>query len=62
MKFDTFNLGAGTLQRSTLRTKLNRGEHWHVPDELMRYVYANGKKVPGLIMRRMAEVQLYSSL
>ena len=24
----TFNVGAGALQRSTLRMKLNRGEYW----------------------------------
>ena len=26
-----FNLGAGALQRSTLRMKVNRGEHQAVP-------------------------------
>ena len=30
----TFNLGAGALQRSTLRRKVNRGEHKSVPVEL----------------------------
>ena len=56
----TFNLGAGALQRSTLCTKLNRSEYWLVPEEMVRYVYVGGRKIPGLIMRRMAEVQLYS--
>ena len=56
----TFNLGSGTLQRSALRAKLNRGQYWSVPAEMMRYVYANGKKIQGLILRRMAEIQLYS--
>ena len=56
----TFNIGAGALQRSTLRAKLNREEYWNVPHEMMRFVYAGDKKVPGLIMRRMAEIQLYS--
>lgn len=58
----TFNLGAGTLQRSTLRAKLNREEYWLVPAEMMRWIYAGGRKVQGLIIRRMAEVKLYSSL
>lgn len=56
----TFNLGGGTLQRSTLRAKLNRQEYWCVPAELMRYVYAGDKKISGLVMRRMAEVELFS--
>lgn len=58
----TFNLGAGALQRSTLRTKLNKEEYWCVPAEMMRWIYAGGQKIPGLIIRRMAEVELYSSL
>ncbi len=56
----TFNLGAGALQRSTLRAKLNRGEYWSVPAEMMRFVYADGRKIQGLIMRRVAEIELYS--
>ena len=58
----TFNLGAGTLQRSTLRAKLNRQEYWSVPAEMMRWIYAGGRKTQGLILRRMAEVELYSLL
>ena len=34
----TFNLGAGVPQRSTLRRKVNRGEHESVPAELMKWV------------------------
>lgn len=55
----TYNLGGGTLQRSTLRKKCNRGEDGDVPQEFMKYVYAGGKKVVGLIHRRMAESKLY---
>jgi lysozyme len=58
----TFNLGAGALQRSTLRAKINKEEYWAAPSEFMRWIYAGGKKIPGLIIRRMAEVELYSSL
>jgi lysozyme len=57
----TFNLGAGALQRSTLRHKVNRQEHDAVPAEFMRWIYANGRKIPGLIRRRTAEAELYSS-
>ena len=57
----TFNLGAGALQRSTLRRKVNRGEHEGIPAELMKWVWAAGKKVSGLIRRREIEGALYKS-
>lgn len=57
----TFNLGAGALQRSTLRRKVNRGEHEGVPAELMKWVWAAGKRMPGLVRRRRAEALVYSS-
>lgn len=55
----TFNLGAGALQRSTLRRKINAGLHEEIPAELMRWVYAGGKKLAGLVRRRQAEANLY---
>ena len=57
----TFNLGAAALQRSTLRRVINRGEHEAVPRELMRWVWAGGRKLPGLARRRAAEGRLYAS-
>lgn len=57
----TFNLGVGALQRSTLRLKANRGEHEGVPAELMKWVWAAGKKLPGLVRRRQAEGVAYAS-
>lgn len=39
----TFNLGSGTLQRSTLRRKVNREEHEDVPAEFVKWVWAGGK-------------------
>ena len=56
----TFNLGAGALQRSTLRRKVNREEHADVPAELMKWVWAGGRKLKGLVKRRKAEANLYS--
>jgi len=56
----TFNLGAGALQRSALRRKVNREEHTEVPAEFLRWVYAGSKKMPGLVRRRKAEAVLYS--
>jgi len=55
----TFNLGSGALQRSTLRIKLNRGEYEEVPTELMKWVWAGGKKLKGLQRRRKAEGELW---
>ena len=55
----TFNLGGGALQRSTLRRKVNRAEHAEVPSELLRWVWAGGRKLRGLIRRRQAEARLY---
>ena len=55
----TFNLGAGALQRSTLRRKLNRGEYALVPRELMKWVYAGGRKLRGLVRRRRDEAELF---
>jgi len=55
----TFNLGAGALQRSTLRQKINRKDHLDVPPELMKWVHAGGRKLPGLVARRAAEGAMY---
>jgi lysozyme len=55
----TFNLGAGALQRSSLRRKINAGLHEEVPTELMRWVLVDGKKLAGLVRRRQAEANLY---
>jgi len=54
-----FNVGGGALQRSTLRQVINRGEHDRVRDELMKWVWAGGRKLGGLITRRDAEADLY---
>ena len=56
----SFNLGAGALQRSTLRRKVNREEHGDVPHEFGRWVWAGGRKLKGLVRRREAEAGLYT--
>ena len=55
-----FNLGAGALQRSTLRRKVNREEQDTVPRGLGRWVWAGGRKLKGLIRRREAEAEFYA--
>ena len=57
----TFNLGGGALQRSTLRRKVNREEHADVPAELMKWVWAGGRKLKGLAKRRKAEGLIYET-
>jgi lysozyme len=54
----TFNLGAGRLQASTLRRVINYGRWDEVPEQLRRWVWGGGKKLPGLILRREAEIAL----
>lgn len=53
-----FNVGEGALQRSTLLRKLNAGQWREACDELMRWVYADGRKLRGLVRRRVAERRL----
>lgn len=55
----TFNLGSGALQSSTLRQKINREEYDSAADEFLRWVYAGGRKLKGLILRRIAERSLF---
>ena len=55
-----FNLGGGALQRSTLRRKVNRGEHALVPAEFMKWVWAGGRQLKGLSRRREAKSRLYT--
>ena len=57
----TFNLGAGALQRSSLRRKVNREEHADVPAEFMKWVWAGGRKLKGLVSRRAAEAAMYGT-
>lgn len=54
----TFNLGAGNLQASTLRRKVNAGEWGAVPAELRKWVKGGGKVLRGLVLRREAEAAL----
>jgi lysozyme len=54
-----FNVGAAGLQRSTLRRKVNRGEHGAVPAEFRKWVWAGRRKLKGLARRREAEARLY---
>jgi lysozyme len=55
----SFNLGLGTLQRSTLRQKHNRGDHAGAAEEFLKYCKAGGKVLKGLENRRKDERAIY---
>ena len=54
----TFNLGAGNLQASTLRRRINAGRWDDVPGELRKWIKGGGRVLAGLVKRREAEVAL----
>lgn len=56
----TFNLGAGRLQTSTLRRRLNQRDWPGAEFELRRWVYGGGRILPGLVARRDGEIRLLS--
>lgn len=54
-----FNAGGGNFEISTLRRVINRGDFAAVPGQLMRWVYAKGVRLSGLVKRRRAEAELW---
>jgi lysozyme len=57
----SFNVGLGTLQRSTLRQKVLRGDKEGAAEELLKYCMAGGKILKGLQNRRIDERALFLS-
>lgn len=53
-----FNAGCGNLQTSTLARYANRQQWGEMCGQLNRWVYANGKKLNGLVKRRADEHKL----
>jgi len=56
-----FNVGAGNLQRSTIRMKANRGEWEEAADAFLLWNKAGGKVLAGLDRRRKDERALFLS-
>ena len=54
----TYNLGAGNLQASTLRRRVNVGRWADVPYELSRWTKAGGVVLRGLVLRRQVEANM----
>ena len=57
----SFNLGLGGVQRSTLRSKVLRGEMEAAADEFLKFTRGGGKILPGLVKRRNDERALFLS-
>jgi lysozyme len=53
----TYNVGVTNFKQSTLRKKLNSGDHPGACDELLKWVYAKSIKLKGLETRRGVERQ-----
>jgi lysozyme len=54
----TFNLGAGRLQTSTLRRRINQRDWTGAAGDLRKWVHAGGKRLPGLVARRVVEAAM----
>ncbi len=55
----SFNVGVYAFKASSLRKKINRGEFYSAADEFLRWVYAGGRKLKGLVRRRKEERELF---
>lgn len=57
----TFNVGLGDFEQSTLIKKLRAGDVAGAAGQFGRWIYSDGKKLPGLVKRRAAERSLFLS-
>lgn len=57
----TFNLGAGAFKGSTLLAYVNNHEFTAAAAEFGKWVYVAGKQSAGLVRRRQAEKELFTS-
>jgi len=55
----TYNLGGGTLRKSTMLTLLNEKKYNKASEEFDKFVFAGGKKLTGLVNRRTDEKQMF---
>lgn len=55
-----FNVGAGAFKGSTLLKVLNQGQYAQIPGQFLRWVFAGGQKVQGLVNRRNNEIKLWN--
>jgi lysozyme len=55
----SFNVGLGSLQRSTVRRRHNRGDYEGAAKAFMMWTKGGGRVLRGLVIRRQDEVNLY---
>lgn len=53
-----YNLGTTRYKASTLRRRIDAGDWKGAEEELAKWVWGGGKRLPGLILRRQAEALL----
>lgn len=53
-----FNLGPTRYAASTLRRRVNESDWERASEEIQRWVWGGGRKLPGLVLRRAAEARL----
>lgn len=56
-----YNLGTTRYKASTLRKRVEAGDWEGAQEELQKWVFGGGKKLPGLVSRRAAEARLLRS-
>lgn len=56
-----YNVGIGNFRTSTMLKLVNAANFKDVFPEFMKWVFANGKKLNGLICRRKSEAEMWSS-
>ena len=56
-----YNLGTGAYKSSTLRRRVNEHDLEAIPTEFLKWTIAGGRRQPGLVRRRQAEVALFFS-
>lgn len=54
-----YNVGAGALEKSTLRRKHNAGDYAGARAEFAKWTRGGGRVLPGLVTRRADEAELY---
>lgn len=54
-----FNVGVGAVAKSTLLRLLNAGDIEAAGDEFLKWTYADGRELPGLVRRRRDERKLF---
>ena len=55
-----YNVGVGAFKNSTLLKLLNEGNYRSAANQFTRWVFDNGKEIPGLVSRRLVEQALFT--